>query len=532
MTGESPLPDPSQSEHGADRALRPHGDGTVLRAALERGTVRPFDRIDAWWAAWIFLCSTLVRLHWNLSVHPIGAFVYSDMKGYDGRARSYVEHPWQLREYDAFYPPGTSWLLAIVKWIFGVENYTAVGVFYALLGSGSVLIAYLIARRLSATRWVAPAVGCSLISYHLFLQQGGYVLSEIPTALFLLLGCLYLLRLLDEGKATDAVLAGATIAVAALIRPQVLLSVAFFGVLVVLGKALWGDKYMSKVSVLRLLQAALPLLLVLSLSAVRMHKLTGRVGLISENGTLNMLFGRCHAKGIYTSPDGTHGPVRFGPPPLIQLERYSVESPDGFFQLDPVFGSDPSPVRGVPGFVVDGVGCASGKCKLKGAEVQYEGYIGDRKLQMKIVRACMERAGWRKQLRFALIHVLQLWIYDDTWPGQASPKPRPSDKEETWGAKVRRSEVVHNIFIAIPALLAMWFFLINARTWPRHASLALHIPAVMLVAAVYFGDTRLRVPYDPILFVLAFEGLALAYLALSPRLPAVRLSARPSADAP
>ena len=30
----------------------------------------------------------LVRLHWNLVAHPIGEFMYSDMRGYNNRANA------------------------------------------------------------------------------------------------------------------------------------------------------------------------------------------------------------------------------------------------------------------------------------------------------------------------------------------------------------------------------------------------------------------------------------------------------------
>ena len=45
----------------------------------------------------------------------------------------------------------------------------------------------------------------------------------------------------------------------------------------------------------------------------------------------------------------------------------------------------------------------------------------------------------------------------------------------------------------------------------RGMLLGLHILALMIVAMVYFGDTRLRVPYDGLLIVLAVDAYACGY---------------------
>jgi hypothetical protein len=39
---------------------------------------------------------------------------------------------------------------------------------------------------------------------------------------------------------------------------------------------------------------------------------------------------------------------------------------------------------------------------------------------------------------------------------------------------------------------------------------ALHLVALVIVAAMIFGDTRLRTPYDPLILLLAFEAYATA----------------------
>jgi hypothetical protein len=97
-------------------------------------------RTDAWWAAWLVLGAFALRVHWNLVAHPIGEFMYSDMKGYNNRSTAVVLSPFSTKEYDAFFPFGTTWFLAGVKAVFGVDNTIAIGVAMALVGALIVLI--------------------------------------------------------------------------------------------------------------------------------------------------------------------------------------------------------------------------------------------------------------------------------------------------------------------------------------------------------------------------------------------------------
>jgi hypothetical protein len=56
--------------------------------------------------------------------------------------------------------------------------------------------------------------------------------------------------------------------------------------------------------------------------------------------------------------------------------------------------------------------------------------------------------------------------------------------------------------VAVPALLAL-FAWARPRKAPKLALLGCHVWGVLGVAVLYFGDTRLRVPYDPILLLMA-----------------------------
>jgi hypothetical protein len=462
------------------------------------------DAASAWlWTAVLVGAALLIRVHWNLSVHPIWLYDYSDMAGYRGRADLAVDKPFATGRYQAFYPFFTHWLLAIPKWMFGKDAGWAVGVWWAVIGSSTVFFSHRLALRVLSRPWQAHLVGAVLVAYYPLISQSGYTLSEAPTAALLTASCWLLARVLDEGSSRDAFLLGLVLGLGAWTRPQLLLGpVLFFPVWLLARDAF------PRLTWTMLATIAGPLLLCLAFSAWRYTTLTGHFGLISENGPLNLVFGRCHVKGVTTLPYGeAKRGARFAPPPLIQLETWSGKYPDSWMQLDPVFGDDASPIPGIPAFGIDKGVCKN--CKVEGAELQYAGYIGDGKIQRRIVSECIQRGGWGRQIRYSLTHLVQLWDYNDVWPDSASPYPRAKDPEWRWRKISQRWKILHNLFVLVPSLLGLVFY-VRARRRPHLAALAAVVLSMMVTGALVFGDIRLRTPYDPLLLILACEVWVLA----------------------
>src|SRR5690606_7088557 len=172
------------------------------------------------WFISVFLAALAVRLHWNLHVHPLGDYIYSDMAGYVQRADRLLRNPQDRYEYAVFFPFGTHVLLAGIKALFGIDNYRAVGAVYALMGAGTAAFGYAVAARVARFRFVAPAVGFVGIFYYPQFALGGYILSEPPFAFFLMAAMLSAVRLADEGKHRDAWGLGLWAGLGAWIRPQ------------------------------------------------------------------------------------------------------------------------------------------------------------------------------------------------------------------------------------------------------------------------------------------------------------------------
>jgi hypothetical protein len=111
------------------------------------------------------------------------------------------------------------------------------------------------------------------------------------------------------------------------------------------------------------------------------------------------------------------------------------------------------------------------------------------------MQKCIQKTGILGQLRYAAINVLMLSGYNTPWPDSG---------RELWRHKAQAWQTFQTIFIAIPALLTI-FTCFWKRTVTHHGILAVHLWAIVVTAAIYFGDTRMRAPYDPMILLLAIE---------------------------
>ncbi len=426
-------------------------------------------RALAWALAWlrrnrwlivIAFAALWIRLHWNLEVHPIGDYIGSDMRGYNSRADQFIADPDLSREYHAFFPYGTHYLIALLKVIFGKDNFPAIAMVYAVMGTLVVVFSTIIAGQVSKRRWVPPAVGLLLAFYYPLISLGGYMLSEIPMAVFATLGTIYLLKLIEGGKSRHAWAMGIAVSFATVIRPQILLSIALFG----LAWLVYRKTAFNKVKFRHLIFAGLPLALTLAYSSWRVEHHTGRKGLISENGTFNQVFGHCHTKMITAKGKST---IKFGPPPLIQLHRRAKTHPDSWIKLDPAIAP----------------------------ELNFKGYIADKEVLKGYLRKCWEKKGLVGQAKYTAINAVLLVGYNTMWPDSGRGRWRETAK--WWGKQ-------HLYYLTLPMLFGM-LTIFRRKTAGRHGILAIHLWALLITAALFFGDARLRCPYDPFIIILALE---------------------------
>lgn len=413
---------------------------------------------------WVFALALVVRLVWNLAVHPPSDYLYSDMGGYAERANRMIDKPWKPAPYLTLFPYGTHVFIYVVKILFGRDNRAALGVAFAMLGALAVAFTYATMERLSASRGARVFAGAVLVLYYPWISLGGYTLSETPFTFCLAGAALFGLRVVDRGRALDAWIFGAFLALGAAVRPQILVSLVFFALHMALRKSAY-----KRFSWGLLARAIVPVALVLGASSIRTHWHTGKLGLVSTNGPLNFAFGRCHAVSI--SSRARDGSGFFGPPSLGALHaferKYPALTPIG---LDPIFG--PS--------------------------VTYNGRMWEAEPTYALARACVQKSGLARQLKYAFTHVILLWGYNTIWPDQGQ-KPK-------FRIPMGIASGAHNLVILPPAALAL--VLAFRRRRARDMALALHVWALVVMAVAYFGDTRYRAPYDGVLIVLAASRLA------------------------
>ncbi len=404
----------------------------------------------------VTLAALAVRLEWNLKVHRILDYVYSDMDGYLGRAQQLFFFPQDERAYLAFFPYGTHVFIYAVKRLFGPDNAAALDAAYAVAGSIAVAYTYALAGRYIKRRWARWIVGVVLVGYYPWISLGGYALSEIPFAACLSGVAFHTLRLADLGKKRDAWLAGLFFALGLTLRPQILLGAVFLGLHVIFRRRAW-----RRVTPALVLGVALPLTVAVGFSAYRLHRYTGTWGLVSTNGPLNYLFGRCHNVRLFAA-NGGYGPMSFDR--LRLREEAGIHS---HIKLNPVLGE----------------------------KIQIDGILWDPVVLNKVSSECVALGGYMRQVEFALGHVMLLWAYNVPWPDQM---------EWRFLRFMQLAWRADNILFLAPASAAI--FLAFARKRARSMILALHLWSVVIAAMLYFGEARFRVPYDGLMIVMAMQS--------------------------
>lgn len=434
----------------------------------------------------VFLYALLVRAVFDLAIQRPLEHGRSDMGGYIGRAMGMFDKPFEPEPIVTFFPYGTHMLLFAVLRLFGRANFVAVGLLYATLGATAVAATYATARRLflfgapTARNRLPIVVAVFFTLYPTWVHLGGFVLSEVPLSAAVALSTFFALRFLDEGRWRDAWLLGASVAVGATFRPQLLAFVPMLAIAAVARRRAW----FRRTGALRFAVAlVVPIAVVLGASAARTEFHTGRFGLVSTNGAFNFVFGRCHASQL-TAELSRGG--SFTPPSLNAIAKYRDH-----YGTDPLIPLDPA----------------------LGNSISFHGQLWDEAPALALAKKCVEVTGPWRQVKYAASHVALLWIYNSVWP--------------TTGPVATVTVIAHAILI-LPGL-AIGVVLLFARRDARLWVLGAQAGGLVFTAMLVFGEARLRAPYDGVLDTLALAG----YAAVVPRIVA-RIRRRKSAprDAP
>jgi hypothetical protein len=468
---------------------RGHGPDSAARGRGPSG--EPVD-----WVFWSLLgAAVLSRFVWVIWVHPPREHVFSDMAHYVHRAGLVaafeVEVGDRMMVWQAW---GTHGLLAIPLLLLGPGQSALefAGLMWAGFSAATVVLGYQLALRVlpgpsvpGRPHWLAITVGVALLGWVPLLSHTGFFVSEIPYGCALLATTLGVVRVRQDGR--GALAAGLWGAFAFSLRPQ---SAVFFGLLAlawVFERVRSGPRPATP-TVRHAVLLLAPLLVIVAISMVRVRVHTGRFGGVAENASMNLTAGRCHnivtrswsSEADLESARQTGSPApdrRISLPGFRALGR---EGPDHPLALRPALG---------------------------GEAIDMVGYIGDREVHREIRKQCYAATGVGGQIHYTITNVALLWLVARPWP-ESSDREAP----QLLPVAVRGRQIAAGL--APLSLLGMLVVLWNwARARPDArepldhvaggAVCALQFASLLIVAAVFFGDPRLRVPYDPYCLILA-----------------------------
>ena len=422
---------------------------------------------------WLTGLAVLTRLVWVLVVHPPGNYVFSDMAMYVKRATDLAVNGPRSGVRDlAWQAFGTHFLLALPLKLFGPgAPFRGAAVLWGTLGAAAVPLTYLIACRVLPTARLAAIAGVLALLWYPNLSTTGFFLSETPFLCMQLLAVYWLLRVLQEGA--RAWPAGVAAALTFMLRPQ---SALFF----VLVFVLWlvNARRLPWVRPRQLVGVAAPLLAALAFSVWRYHDHTGRWDGIAENANMNLTAGRCH--NIVTQAFRNKGELRKSVKKKNTNDGRRVSLP-GYRSLKNTF-PDGHPL---------GLNAAMGADTIR-----FVGYIGDPWIHRELRQECYRRTGLLGQLQYSLVNLSLQWFVSRQWPDNSKNRAHflPVSEVYRYGFQ---------IFVLLPSLLGVGIGLARWRRDPGVAMVALCLLTSMVLAAVFFGDVRLRTPYDPYALILA-----------------------------
>jgi hypothetical protein len=450
------------------------------------------------WVFWSLLAAAVLsRLLWVTWVHPPREHVFSDMAHYVQRAdlvaNFEVDVGDRMMVWQAW---GTHVLLAIPMLLLGPGQSALdfAGLMWAAFSAATVVLGYQLAARVlpgpvtnGGLHWPAIAVGLALLGWIPLLSHTGFFISETPYTCALLATTLGIVRVRQEGRGGGA--AGLWAAFAFALRPQ---SAVFFVLLALAWayeRARSGPRRTGPTTK-HVLLLVVPLLVVIAISMVRVRVHTGRFGGVAENASMNLTAGRCHniVTRAWSSEDALASAQQLGSPPpdrRISLPGFRAlgrEGPDHPLALRPALG---------------------------GEAIDMVGYIGDAEVHREIRKRCYAATGVAGQIHYSVANVALLWLVARPWP-ESSDREAP----QLLPVAIRGRQIAAGL-----APLSLLGMIVVLWSWARSRGegrdrlaglvvCALQFVSMLLVASVFFGDPRLRVPYDPYALILVVALLA------------------------
>lgn len=401
-----------------------------------------------------------IRVLWCVLVQAPEDDLVSDMAGYVARARGVLDGV----DSETCFPPGAHWFFALELLVVGPGGLAAAGLLNAVCGAVVAPVAGALASECVPGRRAGLAVGLVVAAWYPLIALGGFFVSEVPFALFAVASAWLWARAVRTGRGWG--MAGVTAGLGWLTRPPILLGVLLLVAWTwALGRsgALGGGRRIAGREIARWV---MPIVLVVTLGAVRYRAVSGQWGLIADNGAVASFFAFTDYRGLTaTPPRGAPKPAQrsFHPPSRGDAGAFSSE------------------------FTFVGGRCEPGPLLAERDRVIAASAPGV--LMRRVTRNVGLLASGNKlwpERHFAKRGVRR-WVLE-AWP---------------W---------LTGCTIALAAVGAVASAR-APRTRERAVTLGLLAPllGVVVAAAGWGGEVRYRVPYDPLLIVLAAVGVRAVY---------------------
>jgi hypothetical protein len=397
------------------------------------------------------ILAVVVRLYWVFRVQSPYDAIYSDMGGYVDRARALISGaPSAFPRLAALYPYGTHYLYAAEFSLVGFDHKVTICVIQAVACGVPAYFYVLFTARFFERAWAPGLLGLLFAVWQPIVWCAGYFVSEVPYLALLFLNAWLCLRFVETKRGGLAL--GVTGAILFAVRPQFILTFALLGLLYT-----WSQRrvLLRRRVLARYAWVLVPWVVVVGFSVGRFHKLTGHLGLISENGQLNRLFSDTTVGVVesrWRAPNGEAWHFHVQPPTKRTLGERDV--------------------------------------------VELAGYLGDTEVlaPLRRERLAGKSIYWRAHRAFNNVRLL--WDKNEPWP-------------EHDGA---RTGLRRTLQLAFNAVLR-WVFLPLAcvgvlvlHRRPAFLVVLAHLVTLVLLSMFFFPEARYRVPYDPFLILLASAG--------------------------
>lgn len=241
----------------------------------------------------VFLVALAPRW-WFVDEHPLEYYLVSNMAFFDQNAHHLLSG--QPALVDTFTPAGYPAMVALAHAV-SAQSYPLIGHVQAVLGAATCTLSYALALRITRSTWAALIAGAILAFYLPLVVYTGFLLSETLFAFLVTAFAVLLLRAIERPGRSAGVLAGLVLGFATAVRPNLALALPLL-----LAYALFVRRALPSRAWLAPLRAVACAVAVLVIPIAYNSRIAGHLTGIATNGGANFFLGHCECRALHFPP--------------------------------------------------------------------------------------------------------------------------------------------------------------------------------------------------------------------------------------